>query len=487
MRSLVVAAGALAALALVVFESRGPEPSAPHHAPAPPPRSDSAWRASSAHCVGDDLSAEAWRRRSCYFRRLCLNASAGPEGEWLYLRDPIDARAGSAGLRDFASAAADAALELDVSLGGLNAQLPPEQQRRMRWAPRVVDADPARGLPRAVTLEPLANHRGGGGGAVAVLHAAYSPTNPAHLLLDELYAWWALRELFGLARRPLAPLRAPRPGGGDPLWMSCEQLEADAPTDTARAAARAACEAAYARWLPMVGVAPPVETWPELTARAAATLAAAAARDVEEGIDAARPAAELACVDHVLAGVGGLDDHCGLPHTLRQRAGAAPSSPAGARAADVPPPLCNLGRGSLLWRFRAFARRNLAGGDAAADDDAPAARAPTVTFLMNSTARGFDWRRMELVAERLEAELGRGSGAVVRRVDLGRLDARAQVALLGATAVLVAVGGGGAVAAGLFLPRGAAAVIVADGGVYNDFDTSETHAAPLSLGAELSI
>ena len=26
-----------------------------------------------------------------------------------------------------------------------------------------------------------------------------------------------------------------------------------------------------------------------------------------------------------------------------------------------------------------------------------------------------------------------------------------------------------------------------DGGVYNDFDTSETHAAPLSLGAELSI
>ena len=63
----------------------------------------------------------------------------------------------------------------------------------------------------------------------------------------------------------------------------------------------------------------------------------------------------------------------------------------------------------------------------------------------------------------------------------------AQVALLGATAVLVAVGGGGAVAAGLFLPRGAAAIIVADGGVYNDFDTSESHAAPLSLGAELSI
>ena len=25
---------------------------------------------------------------------------------------------------------------------------------------------------------------------------------------------------------------------------------------------------------------------------------------------------------------------------------------------------------------------------------------------MNSTARGFDWRRMEIVADRLEAELG---------------------------------------------------------------------------------
>ena len=163
MRSLVVAAVILAVLALVVFESRGPEPRAPrHHAPAPPrPRSDGrAWRASSAHCVGDDLSAEAWRRRSCHFRRLCLNASAGPEGEWLYLRDPIDARAGSAGLRDFASAERDDALELDVSLGALNAQLPPEQQRRMRWAPRVVDADPARGLPRASNSHPPSSSKG---------------------------------------------------------------------------------------------------------------------------------------------------------------------------------------------------------------------------------------------------------------------------------------------------------------------------------------
>ena len=213
------------------------------------------------------------------------------------------------------------------------------------------------------------------------------------------------------------------------------------------------CARNAARWLAAAGVSlgrAPVAS--DLAAAATAATATAAAAAV------ALPPKEgrLVCFPHVVAGLNALSDHCDRGH------GWFPQ--------DYDGRPCNIHRGRGLWLFREWLIRNLAVAEQSADDAADSPQLPLVLLLPrhvdgatphaltkdDPTGRGLWADAFGAAAAALRAQPVPVDARVIYP---GNLSAAEQASLFSRAAAVVADSGGNAVS-GIFLPRGAALILL---------------------------
>ena len=413
----------------------------------PPPMAEPLY--SHAHCTGGGFEnvRDAWRARSCHYKNLCWNGTAR---KFVF----------------FARADGGPATDLHVALGALNAKWATDEDRRLRFDPRVVVGG---GLAAS-------DYFVGSASEAWVLYHSMNGANVGHLIWDDFLPLFELRRSFGLEALRLRPLRA-GVQSGEPLWSTCDWMRAEARKGASR------CAAIARRWLRAAGVPSPpppldgelatgeVSTADELLRRRRSEEAEALARQQRPPTHGR----ELVCFPHVVAGAAPFSDHCDRGH--------------GWYAADFEGPpgrACNARREDTHWRFRAWLLANLGVEGSAVPgrlplpahcrhvDGANGARGrPLVIIFDKDTQKSYgDPQQSKIskwggVLHRLAALVRAEGGADACVLDPASISPEDQAAVCSRAAVIVSDSGGGAVSA-IFLPRGAAVVLL----IRTDLDVS---------------
>eukprot|EP01062_Namystynia_karyoxenos_P077383 TRINITY_DN7780_c0_g1_i1.p1 TRINITY_DN7780_c0_g1~~TRINITY_DN7780_c0_g1_i1.p1 ORF type:complete len:627 (+),score=171.12 TRINITY_DN7780_c0_g1_i1:90-1883(+) len=373
---------------------------------------------SAAHCIGGESGGRSdengWKRATCRFRALCFDPSDGldPVDRFVYHRAPGD---------DFDRT------KHSVALGPLNAQWPPQDTLRVRWAPRVEQA----------ALRP-GKFRYADSGEVWILHMEHCAANVMHLVMDSFLPWFAASLLFGLEGLRLRPLRVPIRNPG--LWGTCDYIQEQEKAGVGWAQGyHSRCTANTARWLPaMIPGRQQIQT-------------------VDDYLAEQKGRREPICFPNAVAGVGILSDHC-----LRSHGWSSWDRH------DQTLHDCNQGKGPILWGFRSHMLRT-------AGLRWPPAPPPQqrVTLFSGGHRAAGQWHSIKhALKERLSeltAQRAFGDTPVVSLADFRFFTALEQMRVLTSTTVAVAAMGGNAITL-LFLPRGGGAVLLHDGKDWLDWD-----------------
>eukprot|EP00518_Triparma_eleuthera_P008780 CAMPEP_0182478358 /NCGR_PEP_ID=MMETSP1319-20130603/32374_1 /TAXON_ID=172717 /ORGANISM="Bolidomonas pacifica, Strain RCC208" /LENGTH=529 /DNA_ID=CAMNT_0024679689 /DNA_START=240 /DNA_END=1829 /DNA_ORIENTATION=+ len=357
---------------------------------------------SSAHCIGNTFTDNAWAHMSCEYRNLCWDRK---KKDFLLYRSPEAKKTAERlekaehGLVDWGSS-----FDSSVGVGGINPKWNWANGKEgtyidsLEWSPTVVDS-------------PLPPHYRVTGSTVVPWHSM-AAHNVGHLVWDDMLPIFTLLGMFGLEKEPIFPVRYLLP---DPLWASCEFKQL------------AKCEANFAKFLPLLGLPP---SKPPTTETLFQSGAAPDGSDWES---------DFICWDRGVAGLGFLTDHGKKLHGWEPK--------------DFEDSF-NIGRGKLLYDFRSFMIGNL-GLEA---ESWGGRDVKYVTFSLHSSSsplRDKDFKRQIQAAE--EAFEGDDS-VVVRSFQFSAMSLEEQVKVTVESTVLVTTVGGGAVTS-MFLQKGAGLVL----------------------------
>ena len=426
---------------------------------------------STVHCVGETHDeSTAWMYRSCHFTNLCFDVNStqffvvpSPHDQALQQRLVTSSFISTS----FTNNNNNTSRTPFLALGGIN----PRWQGRgfnlgiekVKWFPTLRQEPPSAYylLPSNVVLLPF---------------HSFAAHNVGHLLWDDFLPIFTLLDMFGMIpqtdkeQHQLLLLRYILP---QLLYGTCEMRRSKAKK----------CYSNLRKFLPLLGVDPTTFSTTKDTSLVRTTMTSAKRILSKE----TNQKTTIVCARHAVAGLGMLTDHGWKDHGWDPQA----EQNSNHRSIDnqIPTMLVqNVGKGSLLYRFRNFMVQQLlvnvkeeSKSSSSLSSSSQGNSKFRIVLSMHSSGdagRDVDFVHQQHVLSKAFPE------AMVESVQMANLTLQEQVRLASQTSVFLTVCGGGAMTA-TFLPRHATLILYYPSVGSFDFAQFNTTGGPAYLDWDL--